>query len=159
MKGWNSLLMLVLFVGICLAAGAFGAFFTSGSVRDWYPMIRKPSWNPPSWIFGPVWTILYLLMATAVWLVWRRRDEADIKRALILFTVQLILNAAWSPLFFGLRNPLAGLLDILPLWAAILTTLIFFWRISPAAGGLLVPYWLWVSFAAALDFVLWKKNP
>ncbi len=159
MKSWNALAMLVLFVGICLAVGGFGAIFTSGPVRDWYPMIHKPSWNPPSWIFGPVWTVLYLMMGTAAWLVWRRRNTADINSALILFTVQLILNAAWSPLFFGLKNPLAGLLDILPLWAAILTTLIFFWRISPAAGGLMVPYWLWVSFATALNFALWKMNP
>jgi translocator protein len=134
MKSWNSYLMLVLFVGICLAVGAFGALFTSSSVRDWYPMIHKPSWNPPSWIFGPVWTILYLVMATAAWLIWNRRDEADIQRALTLFTIQLILNAAWSPLFFGLKNPLAGLLDIYPLWAAIFATLLLFWRISPAAG-------------------------
>lgn len=158
MRSWNSVLMLVLFVGICLAAGAFGALFTSGSVRDWYPMIRKPSWNPPSWVFGPVWTILYLMMAAAAWRVWRRRDGADIKSALILFTLQLILNAAWSPLFFGLKSPLAGLLDILPLWAAIFTTLIFFWRISPAAGWLMVPYWLWVSIAAALNFAIWREN-
>jgi translocator protein len=158
-KSRNSLLMLVLFVGFCLAVGGLGSLFTSGPVRDWYPMINKPSWNPPAWIFGPVWTVLYLMMGTAAWLVWRRRDEADTKRALIAFIVQLILNAAWSPLFFGLRNPLAGLLDIIPLWAAILATLIFFRRISTAAGWLMVPYWLWVSFATALNFALWKMNP
>jgi tryptophan-rich sensory protein len=99
------------------------------------------------------------MMGTAAWLVWRRRDEVDTKKALILFIVQLILNAAWSPLFFGLRNPLAGLLDIIPLWAAILATLILFRRISTAAGWLMAPYWLWVSFATALNFALWKMNP
>jgi translocator protein len=158
MKNWNSLLMLALLVGICLAVGGFGALFTSGSVREWYPMIRKPSWNPPSWVFGPVWTILYLIMGTAAWIVWCRRNEAEIKSALILFAVQLILNGAWSPLFFGLRNPLAGLLDIVPLWAAILATLILFWRISPTAGWLMTPYLLWVSFATALNFAIWKNN-
>lgn len=130
MKSWNSLMTLVLFVGICLAIGGFGAVFTSGPVCGWYPMIHKPSWNPPSWVFGPVWTFLYLMMGTA----------------------------AWSPLFFGLNNPLAGLLDSLPLWAAILMTIIFFWRVSPVAGWLMVPYWLWVSFATALNFALWRKN-
>ena len=111
MKSGNSLLMLVLFLGICLAAGGFGALFTSGAVRHWYPTINKPSWNPPSWILGPVWTVLYLMTGTAAWLVWRRRDGVDIKCALIFFAAQLLLNAAWSPLFFGLKNPLAGLLD------------------------------------------------
>jgi benzodiazapine receptor len=159
MKNWGSLAVLVAFIAICLAVSGAGAVFTTASVRSWYPMLKKPSWTPPSWIFGPVWTILYLMMGTAAWLVWCKRDETTISRALILFAIQLILNAAWSPLFFGLKNPLAGLLDILPLWAAILTTLIFFWRISPAAGVLMLPYWLWVSFATALNFALWKMNP
>lgn len=97
-------------------------------------------------------------MAFAAWLVWRKRMLVSIKPAMALFTVQLILNAAWSPLFFGLRNPLAGLLDIIPLWAAILATLLFFWRISPPAGLLLAPYWLWVSFATVLNFSIWRLN-
>jgi tryptophan-rich sensory protein len=157
-KDWNSLAVLGLFAAICLAVAGLGAIFTAGSVRDWYPTLQKPSWNPPAWLFGPVWTILYLMMAIAAWLVWRKRESADVISSLALFVFQLILNAAWSPLFFGLKNPLAGLLDIVPLWAAILATLISFWKISPAAGVLLVPYWLWVSFATVLNFTIWKLN-
>jgi translocator protein len=157
-KSWNSLVVLGVFVAVCLGVAGLGSIFTVGSVRDWYPTLQKPSWNPPSWLFGPVWTILYLMMAIAAWLVWRRRELFSVNSALALFVFQLILNVAWSPLFFGLKNPLAGLLDIVPLWAAILATLISFWKISPAAGVLLVPYWLWVSFATALNFTIWKLN-
>jgi tryptophan-rich sensory protein len=158
MRNWNPILMLVLFVAVCFVAAGAGAGFTSHSVRDWYPTLRKPSWNPPAWIFGPVWTVLYLMMAIAAWLVWRRRGFEGAAGALGIFTLQLALNALWSPLFFGLRNPFAGLVDIVPLWAAILATLLCFWRISPLAGALLVPYWLWVSFATALNFTIWKMN-
>jgi tryptophan-rich sensory protein len=98
------------------------------------------------------------MMAIAAWLVWQKRGLANGNTALGLFALQLILNAAWSPLFFGLRSPLAGLLDIVPLWAAILATLLAFWKISAAAGVLLLPYWLWVSFAAGLNFAIWKLN-
>jgi benzodiazapine receptor len=157
-KNWSSWAVLVFFIVVCFAVAGSGAIFTSGSVRYWYPTLHKPSWNPPAWLFGPVWTILYLMMAIAAWIVWCRRGLVQVNSALGLFAFQLALNAAWSPLFFGLRNPLAGLLDIVPLWAAILATLISFWRISPAAGVLLVPYWLWVSFATALNFAIWKLN-
>jgi translocator protein len=158
MKPWHTWAMFVLFTAICLAAGGLGAVFTNSSVRDWYPTLTKPSWTPPAWLFGPVWTSLYIMMAIAAWIVWQKRGSGDVNGALGLFIFQLALNAAWSPLFFGLRNPLAGLLDIIPLWIAILATLISFWKISPAAGALLAPYWLWVSFATALNFTLWKLN-
>jgi benzodiazapine receptor len=155
---WNSPAVLGLFVAACLAVGGLGSIFTTSSVRDWYPVLQKPSWNPPAWVFGPVWTMLYIMMAIAAWLVWRRRGPVHVNSALGLFVLQLILNALWSPLFFGLRSPLAGLLDIVPLWAAIFATLLFFWKISPVAGVLLLPYWLWVSFATALNFAIWKLN-
>jgi benzodiazapine receptor len=158
MKNWSSLGTLLLFIAICLAVGGFGAIFTSSSVNSWYPTLRKPSWNPPSWLFGPVWTALYLLMAIAAWLVWRKRGFDAATGALGLFAFQLALNAVWSPLFFGMKSTLAGLLDIVPLWAAILATIVSFWKISPAAGALLLPYWLWVSFATALNFTLWRMN-
>jgi benzodiazapine receptor len=151
-------LMLAIFLVVCLAVGSLGAVFTGASVRNWYPMIQKPSWTPPPGVFGPVWTILYLMMAIAAWLVWRKQGWNNGSGALALFAFQLVLNAAWSPLFFGLKSPLAGLLDIVPLWAAILATLIAFWKISPAAGALLLPYWVWVSFATALNFAIWKMN-
>ena len=158
MKNWNSLAVLILFVAVCLGIAGAGGLFTAGSVQDWYPTLHKPAWTPPSWIFGPVWTILYVMMAIAAWLVWRKRKVDKVHGALGLFVLQLVLNAAWSPLFFGLKNPLAGLLDIIPLWAVILVTLMFFWRISIAAGVLLIPYWLWVGYATALNFTLWIMN-
>jgi tryptophan-rich sensory protein len=150
--------MLLLFIAVCLGVAGAGAIFTTNSVSDWYPMLQKPSWTPPSWLFGPVWTLLYLMMAVAAWLVWRKWGLDGVGVALGLFALQLALNAAWSPLFFGLRNPLAGLLDIVPLWVAILATLLSFWKISPIAGLLMVPYWLWVSFATALNFAIWRLN-
>ena len=158
MKSWKSPAMLFLFIILCLGVAGTGALFTSNSVQTWYPALNKPAWTPPPWLFGPVWTVLYLMMAVAVWLVWRMREKSHIRVALALFFIQLLLNAAWSPLFFGLRNPLAGLLDIIPLWWAILATIISFGKISPAAAILFVPYWLWVGFATALNFAIWNMN-
>ena len=158
MKSRSVIWMLLFFVAVCLGVAGLGAIATATSVRDWYPALRKPSWNPPAWIFGPVWTVLYLMMAIAAWLVWRKQGFDGAAGTLGLFALQLALNALWSPLFFGLRNPLAGLVDIVPLWAAILATLVCFWKISPLAGALLAPYWLWVSFATALNFMIWRIN-
>jgi benzodiazapine receptor len=158
MKNWNSLIVFLLFVTGCFVVAGFGAFFTSGSVNEWYPMIRKPSWTPPSWLFGPVWTFLYLIMGIAGWMIWYKAGWDRASGALGLFAFQLVLNAAWSPLFFGLKNPLAGLLAIVPLWAAIFVTLLSFWKISQFAGLLMVPYWLWVSFATVLNFAIWRMN-
>jgi len=158
MRDSRAIWILVLFISVCLAAAGAGAIATGSSVRDWYPQLRKPSWNPPSWVFGPVWTALYLTMAIAAWLVWRKLGFDRGVVPLGLFAFQLALNALWSPLFFGLRSPAAGLVDIVPLWAAILATLVSFWRVSPPAGALLVPYWTWVSFAAALNVTIWRMN-
>ena len=151
-------LVLILLVAICLGVAAVGGWVTAGSVADWYPSLRKPSWNPPAWVFGPVWTALYLSMAIAAWLVWRRAGWPGGARALGLFAVQLALNAAWSPLFFGLRSPAAGLVDIAALWFAIAATVFAFFRIAPVAGALLVPYWLWVTFATVLNAAIWGLN-
>ena len=129
MKYFHASAALALFIVACLGVSGLGAIFTTNSVRQWYPFLQKPSWTPPSWLFGPVWTILYILMAIAAWLVWRRREDFSVSSALGLFIVQLALNAAWSPLFFGMRNPLAGLLDIIILWVAILATMISFWKL------------------------------
>jgi benzodiazapine receptor len=158
MKNWNALAMLVFFVAICLAVGGLGAIAVGSSVDQWYSTLRKPSWTPPSSVFGPVWTTLYVLMAIAAWLVWGKRDAYGAKAALWMFVLQLALNAAWSPLFFGLRNPLTGLLDIVFLCVALVVTTVSFWRISPAAGVLLIPYTLWVCFAAVLNLALWRMN-
>ena len=145
-------------VGILLVtfavAGISGAS-TSGTVRSWYPTIAKPTWNPPDWVFGPTWTVLYAMMAVAAWLVWR---QVGWSIALMLFGVQLLLNAAWSPLFFGLHRIDLALVDIVALWAAIVATTVAFWKVTPVAGGLLVPYLAWVSFATVLNFTIWQMN-
>ncbi len=154
----RSVLVLVFLVALCLGVAGAGAWFTSGSVSAWFPTLRKPAWNPPAWVFGPVWTALYLMMATAAWLVWRRAGFSGAAGALGLFAAQLALNAAWSPLFFGLRSPAAALADIIVLWIAIALTTIAFRRIVPLAAVLLVPYWLWVTFAAALNYSIWRLN-
>jgi translocator protein len=158
MKNMKQMGMLLLSIAICFAVSGLGALFTRQSVSQWYPVLLKPAWNPPAWVFGPVWSTLYLMMAIAAWLVWRERGFKAGAGALGLFALQLAFNAAWSPLFFGLRSPLAGLIDIIPMWAAILATAIAFWRISWPAGALLIPYWLWVSFATALNFAIWRLN-
>lgn len=136
-------------------APAAGAFRPPG---DWYATLVKPTWNPPSWVFGPVWTFLYLSMALAAWLVWRRGGWQAQRRALTLYLVQLALNAAWTPLFFGLKQPGLALVVIVLLLAAILATARAFQSISRPAALLLLPYAAWVGFATVLNFTLWSLN-
>jgi len=152
-----SAISLVAWLGVCFAAAALGSVFTARSVGDWYSDLAKPAWTPPSGIFGPVWSLLYLMMGVAAWLVWRKAGPGA-TLALALFGVQLALNVAWSALFFGLRSPGAAFAEILALWVLILATLIAFLRVTPAAGYLLVPYQAWVTFAAALNFAIWRMN-
>jgi translocator protein len=156
----RDLFALVGFIVLSFAAAGIGSLFTVTAVSPggWYSQIQKPAWTPPSWLFGPVWTALYLMMAVAAWWVWRQGGWEDHRGALVLFLVQLVLNAAWSWLFFGLHSPAAGLACIASLWIAILLTLLAFFRVSPLAGGLLVPYLLWVAFASALNFTIWRLN-
>ena len=141
---------------LCFSAASLGAFVLPG---EWYAALKKPSWNPPGWVFGPVWTALYAMMAVAAWLVWKRGGFAAQRRALVLFLIQLALNAIWSPLFFGLHSPGAACAEIVLLWLAILATLAAFRPASRTATLLLVPYLAWVSFAAVLNFALWRLNP
>ena len=141
---------------LCFAASAMGALFMPG---EWYAALNKPAWNPPGWIFGPVWTVLYAMMAVAAWLVWQRGGFAAQRRPLGLFLAQLALNALWTPLFFGLRQPGLAFAEIILLWLAILATLLAFRPVSRAAAWLLVPYLAWVSFAAVLNGTLWRLNP
>jgi tryptophan-rich sensory protein len=143
-------------LALAFAAAAMGMFFPPGA---WYASLRKPAWNPPNWIFGPVWTVLYASMAVAAWLVWKRGGFAAQRGALALFAVQLALNAIWSPLYFGLKNPALAFVDIVALWLTLAATIVAFWHVRPAAAALLVPYLAWVSFAAALNFTLWRLNP
>jgi len=162
----RSVAILVLFLVACFGAAAFGAQFLPGA---WYAALEKPSWNPPAWVFGPVWTALYTMMAVAGWLVWRAparggggggsaTARSTRGAALAVFALQLVLNAAWSWLFFGLHRPGLAFAEICALWLAILATTLLFWRVRPLAGGLLLPYLAWVSFAAALNLALWRLN-
>lgn len=155
--GWQLLCLLGL-VALCIGGGVLGAVITADSVRNWYPTLDKPSWTPPSWLFGPAWTVLYGMMAVAAWLVWRDAGWPAARGALALFGVQLALNFAWSPLFFGLRNPGLAFAEILVLWVAIAATLIGFWRHSSVAALLMAPYLAWTTFAALLNFAIWRMN-
>lgn len=145
-------------VALCFAAAGLASHFTRPAIPTWYEHLRKPAFTPPSWLFGPVWTLLYLSMAVAAWLVWRERGCGGVWTALALFLVQLALNALWSYLFFGLRSPAAALAEIILLWVAIFATVLAFWRISHAAGWLLWPYLLWVAFAGFLNLSIWRLN-
>ncbi len=150
------LLALIGWLCVTFLAPAAGAWMTSPA---WYAALVKPAWSPPAWLFGPVWTLLYVLMAVAAWLVWREGGWLRQRRALTLYLVQLVLNAAWTPIFFGLRQPGWALVEIIALWIAILATLLAFKRVRPLAAWLLAPYLAWVSFATVLNFTLWRLNP
>lgn len=141
---------------VCQLAAVIGSLFTAKSVTNWYPDLIKPSFNPPSWLFAPVWTILFILMGISLYLVWN--SKMNNKTAIIIFAIQLILNILWSILFFGLHFPLYAFIEIIVLWIFILLTIIKFYSISPTAAYLLIPYILWVSFAAILNFFLWRLN-
>jgi len=141
------------------ATSAVGQFATYPNLAPWYAGLVKPSFNPPNWVFGPVWTTLYLLMAFAVWRILRLpATSAERRWALILFFAQLALNAAWSWMFFAARNPLLGLIDIVPQVLLIIATIVTFYRIDKTAGRCLMPLAAWVCFAAVLNFAIWKLN-
>ena len=148
---------LAIAVGVCFGAAALGSSATVRGLREWYPALRKPSWNPPNAVFGPVWTVLYLAMAVAVWLVWR--SGSDVTVAVGLFAVQLALNVAWSAVFFGRRNPRGAFVVIVGLWLAITATLVVFASINTLAGALFVPYLAWVTFASLLNRAIARLNP
>jgi len=155
----RDILKLVVSIIACLAAGAIGSIFTRSAIPTWYATLEKPTFNPPNWLFAPVWTLLYLLMGIAAFLVWRKGlENRQVRIALIVFLVQLILNALWSVVFFGLESPLYGLIVIVALWVAILFTVLKFYRVSLAASVLLWPYLLWVTFAAVLNSSIWLLN-
>ncbi|MFA6194248.1 MAG: TspO/MBR family protein [Patescibacteria group bacterium] len=155
----NNLIKLIAAILIAESAGIIGSLFTRPSTPNWYATLARPSFNPPSWIFAPVWTALFLLMGIAAFLVWKRGwEKREVKIALGIFGGQLILNILWSALFFGLHSPLAAFVEIIILWLAILWTILAFRKISKTAAWLLVPYILWVSFAAVLNFLLMLLN-
>ena len=136
---------------LCQATGFISSLFANLSIPTWYADLQKPSFAPPNWVFTPAWVVLYVLLGISFYLVWRRAVEVRVRPAVAAFIVQLALNALWSPAFFGLQSPLAGLIVIVPLWLAILATILTFHKVSKGAALLLVPYILWVTFAAVLN--------
>jgi len=150
---------LIIALLVCQLAGFIGSFFTCPALSTWYAELNKPRFTPPDWLFAPVWIGLYILMGVAAFLVWRRGlHHQVVKRALVFFGVQLVLNVLWSFLFFGLRSPLAGLIGISILGIAIILTVQSFLQASRTAGLLLIPYFLWVSFATGLNLSIWWMN-
>ncbi len=149
---------LVLWLIITFAAAAVGAL-ASVEAQAFYAQLAKPAWAPPAGVFGPVWSVLYLLMGVAAWRVWRQRQRHDVHPALGLYLLQLAANALWSWLFFGWHRGAFAFADVLVLWALIVGTLVAFWRVDRLAGALLLPYLAWVSFASALTWAVWQRNP
>lgn len=144
-------------IGVSFSAGAIGSIFTFSAIPTWYATLAKPSFNPPNWLFGPAWTILYILMGIAFYLVWTSPRENK-KIAYMAFFAQLILNALWSIIFFGAHNLGLAFGEIVLLWLAILWTILEFRKISKPAAYLLIPYILWVTFAGILNFSVWRLN-
>ncbi len=147
-------------LGACYLAAFVGSIFTTPNVPTWYASLARPFFAPPNWVFAPVWTAIFTLMGISAYLVWRKeREDPRVKAALAVFALQLVVNVSWSAAFFGLRSPLAGLVVIALLWALIALNIQKFRAISRTAGALLLPYIIWVSFAAILNFAIWRLNP
>ncbi len=147
---------LALFLVACIGGGAASGLATPPG--EWYASLAKPTWTPPGWVFGPAWTLLYTLMAVAAWHVWRRRAATDVRMPLALFAIQLVLNLAWTPLFFGMQRPGLALAEIVVMLAVILATTASFVRVSTTATVLMLPYCAWVCFATALNWAIWQMN-
>lgn len=156
LKDYRNLFLSIL---ICNLAGAIGSIFTMPAIDSWYGNLVKPALNPPSWVFGPVWTLLFILMGVAAFIVYNHGwEKMEVKIALSIFGVQLILNTLWSIIFFGLQNPGLAFLELVLLWMAILFSIISFFRVSKKAAYLLIPYIMWVSFAGYLNLSFFLLN-
>jgi tryptophan-rich sensory protein len=156
----NKISKILVVVVTCLVIGYFSGMVTRSAITTWYPTLVKPSFNPPNWIFAPVWTMLYVMMGVAAGMVWSRmeHEKEAVKNALVFFAIQLALNALWSFLFFGLKNPMLAGIEIVILWLMIFETYTKFVKINKIAGYLLIPYLLWVSFATVLNVSIWWLN-
>lgn len=155
----GKIVKLIISITVCELVGLMSTPFTISSIQTWYKYLHKPSFSPPNWIFGPVWTVLYLLMGISVYLVWLKQSKSKrVKTALKLFLTQLLFNFLWSIIFFGFHNPLIAFVDIILLWIAIVLTIMTFYRLSKPAAYLLIPYILWVSFAALLNISIVLLN-
>jgi len=152
----NQWLVLAGFIVLCIVTGGIGGFATQDAIDGWYNTIAKPWWTPPNAIFGPVWTLLYVMMAVAAWLVWKTKDRLG--PAMLLFAAQLGFNLLWSLLFFGARSPGMALIEVIFLWSSVLLTMLAFFGRQRTAGWLFVPYLAWVSFAAILNLAIWRMN-
>lgn len=154
----HEFLVLAALIGICLGAGKLGSMLTIPSLGQWYANLRKPRWTAPNWVFGHVWTIIYLSMAFAAWLVWRQIGFSRERLPLTLFMIVVALNVAWSAIFFNLRLVGVAFAEVVVLWLFILWTTIAFWPVSRTAGWLMVPYLLWVAYASALNGAIWRMD-
>jgi tryptophan-rich sensory protein len=152
------ILALIISIAIAQAAGIIGSIFTVKSIATWYAELSKPSWNPPGWVFAPVWTVLYTLMGIAAYLVWQKSGTEQMSLAFAVYGIHLILNTLWSIIFFGVQKPGLAFAEILILLVFVLWTAVLFFMIHPVAGLLLIPYLLWVSFASVLNYTLWRLN-
>ncbi len=157
-SGKVELMGIVGWLSVCYTIAGAGAAMTMSGLLSWYPSLQKPWFNPPNWVFGPVWMILYTMMGVSAWLVWRERKLNELQTPMGWFTLQLALNLAWSSLFFSYQNPGLAFVEILLMWVAILATIISFWDVSRLASILLVPYLGWVTFASLLNFAIWRLN-
>ena len=156
---------LIISLALPQLAGLVGSFFTSSAISSWYVTLQKPSFNPPNWLFGPAWILLYILMGISIYLVWssyakdsERQSRNKTRSALIIFWIHLIFNASWSIVFFGFKNPGLALVNIIIIWLLIIILMIKFWKINKWATYLLIPYLLWVSFASMLNYSIWQLN-
>jgi benzodiazapine receptor len=155
----TNIVKLLLSIAACQAAGLIGSVFTAPAITGWYAALVKPAFNPPGWIFGPVWTLLYALMGISLYLVWKQGiDQKRIKQGVIIFIIHLAFNTSWSIVFFGLKNPAWAFANIIILWLMIGLVAWRFWEIRKISVYLLLPYWAWVTFAAVLNFYLWRLN-
>lgn len=152
----DTIMALLVFMLACGAAAASGIFFRPGA---WYQNLAKPAWRPPDWLFGPAWLVLYISIAVAGWLIWRHWGADGVELALAVYAVQLVLNALWSAIFFAMRRPDLAFVEVVCLWISIIATIVVFHPVDAGAAYLLIPYACWVSFAAALNFSIWRLNP
>ena len=156
---WHFILRLVISILACFIAAGIGSLFTFKAIPEWYAGLRKPRYTPPNWAFGPVWTVLYILMAISVFLIWQKGLSTNgVLLPFILFWVQLIVNVFWSVIFFGMKSKGGGVITIIVLWLLILATMITSFRVSGWAGALLIPYIIWVTIASYLNIGVWQLN-
>jgi tryptophan-rich sensory protein len=158
MKKKHLWISFIVFILLCFIVELIGSLWTKQTVLTWYPMLTKPSWTPPSWVFGPVWSLLYIMIGVSGWLIYRSESSRKRTIALILYGIQLCLNFIWSFLFFSLRSPALGLIDIVLLCLFISLTILQSWKVRPLASLLLIPYLIWVLYATSLNAAIWILN-